>query len=85
MDRLVAAFSPQEFIDIMCAGATENESESQDDDDSEQFTVDVRFILTLWDLVVLGRKLKKSVEVDNCHYEGMDGHSGLKYASFLRS
>ena len=30
-----------------------------------QFTVDVRFILTLWDMVVFGRKMKKRVEVDN--------------------
>ena len=30
-----------------------------------QFTVDVRFILTLWDMVVLGRKMKKRVEVDD--------------------
>ena len=29
---------PQELIDIMRAGATEFESESQDDDDSEQST-----------------------------------------------
>ena len=38
MNGLVAAFSPQQLIDIMCASDTGLESQSQNDDDDEQST-----------------------------------------------